>query len=150
MDYLPFDIKETIATHLGGSDLAAIAQVDPDYKTFFRAHVVPTFISEFIKISKIYRYLNRIFDMKICDSTTSEHVIMSRILGREVEENELFRNGTDYAVWMTMSTNIGLNPRMTDLVDIFKFHANDFNNIVDEGLEYDFDDVWGEHEDVML
>jgi len=153
MDYLPFDIKETIATHLGGSDLAAMAQVDPDYQAFFRAHVVPTFISEIIKVSKIYKYLKKIFDMKICTHDIMEddgdHLLMSHILDREVEENELFMNDTDYAIWRTMSTNIDREPSMSDLLDNFKFHVNDFNNFVDKELDDVLDGHWEEHHNIF-
>ena len=139
MEYLPYDIKETIATHLCGSDLATMAQVDPDYQGFFRTKVAPTFLSEFLKISKIYKNLKKIFDMKICTHDIMEydgdHLLMSHIFDREVEENELFMDDTEYAIWRTMTMNIDREPSMSELFDNFKFNINDFNNYVDEHWE---------------
>lgn len=146
MDYLPYDIKETIATHLCGSDLATMAQVDPDYQGFFRLKVAPTFLSEFLKISKIYKNLKKIFDMKICTHDIMEddgdHLLMSHILEREVEENELFLDDTEYAIWRTMSMNIDREPSMPELFDNFKFNIDDFNNFVDEELDDVLDGVF--------
>ena len=131
MEYLPFDIKETIAASLSGTDLASMVNVDPEFQSFFYRRVAPTFLSEFIRISKIYKYLERIFSMKVASHDImgdgGDGHIMSHILGREVGHDEEFQNNTDYAVWQTMSVNIDREPSMAELFDTFKYHTDGFN-----------------------
>lgn len=151
MDYfrLPLDIKEIIASNLPAPDLANIANVDPELRSFFHKKVAPTFISEFIRISKIFKYLEKIFYLKVSSHDIMEddgdHKIMSYILDREVEEGELFDDDTEYAIWRTMNATIDLEPNMPQLVDAFAVQRNDFNEFMENELDNVLDEYWEEH-----
>jgi|TARA_R110002074_G_scaffold87339_1_gene192816 hypothetical protein len=122
---LPFDMKELIATSLRGPDLASMAQVDPDFKGFFKAAVAPIFALEFKRISKIIAPLLRLFRLQPHTHDVMEddgdHHIMSYILDREVEEGELFEDDVDYHVWMTTQSCIdsGNYTNLNDIVDVY-------------------------------
>ena len=152
MDYfrLPLDIKEIIASNLPAPDLASIANVDPELRSFFHKKVAPTFISEFIRISKIFKYLEKIFYLKVSSHDIMEddgdHKIMSYILDREVEENEMFEDNTEYAIWRTMTVTIDLEPNMPQLVDAFVHERNVFNDFMENELDNVLDEYWEENE----
>ena len=122
MDLLPFDIKELIASQLQGPDLASLAQVDPDFKGFFRNAVAPIFSQEFKRISKIIAPLTRLFTMK---PHTHDHHTMTYILNREVEEGEFFEDDVEYHVWKTTQNCIesGNYTNLSEIVNIYKIEV---------------------------
>lgn len=151
MDFfrLPLDIKEVIASSLPAPDLANMANVDPELRPFFQKKVAPTFFTEFIRVSKIYKYLTKIFHLKVSSydiiEDEGEHKIMSYILDREVEEGELYEDDTEYAIWQTMNATIDTEPNMSQLVDTFVYQANDFNEFVEYEVVDILDQYWEEH-----
>lgn len=122
---LPFDIKELIASNLQGPDLASMAQVDPDFKGFFRNTVGPIFCHEFKRISKIIAPLIRIFKygpyfeslLLECNKT-----IMSYVLDREVEDGEFFEDEFEQNLYYTTRTCISTNnfSSLNEIIDIYK------------------------------
>ena len=151
MDFfrLPIDVKEIIASSLPPPDLANAAGVDPELQSFFRKKVAPTFVSEFVRISKIFKYLEKIFHMKVSSHDIVEdggdQKIMSYILDREVEEGEIFEDDTEYAIWKTMNATIDLEPNMSHLIDTFVYQRNDFNEFIDHDIDDILDEYWEEH-----
>mgnify|MGYP000179799670 CR=1 FL=1 len=130
MDLLPFDIKELIASNLQGPDLASLSQVDPDFKGFFRNAVAPIFFQEFKRISKIIAPLKRLFGMQPHTHDVMEdggdHHIMTYILGREVEEGELFEDDVEYHVWKTTQNCIdsGNYTNLNEIVNIYMMEVD--------------------------
>ena len=54
---LPYDIKERIASHLTGRELAVMCRVDRDFRPFFMKKVGPVFMNEIKNISRIFKNL---------------------------------------------------------------------------------------------
>ena len=140
MIHLPFDTKELISQNLFGSDLANMARVDPEFRPIFYARVAPTFISEFLRVSKIYKYLQKIFHLNVSTDDIMEdggdHKIMEYILDREVEEGEIFEDETDYAIWKTMNSTIDLGCSMPQIIDSYKYYEEpELGDYIDELFE---------------
>jgi hypothetical protein len=125
---LPFDIKELIATHLGGPDLANLSRVDSEFTSLFKSAVAPTFRHEFIRISKIIPYLMRLFHFKPTSEDLREEMgeefVMSHILGREIEEGEIYQDEIEYNLWRTMLGVTDIDPSFTRVVEEYKYNTN--------------------------
>tara|TARA_R110002074_G_scaffold122907_1_gene258004 strand:- start:927 stop:1319 length:393 start_codon:yes stop_codon:yes gene_type:complete len=117
---LPFDIKERIASELPRSTLATMASVDPDFRPLFMKAVGPVFISEFKNAARIYSYLHRIKIMNAClhdiVSDNGDHHLMSFVLGREVEEGELFMDDVEWLIQGTFTAMLDQEPSMGELI----------------------------------
>lgn len=145
MDLLPFDIKELIASNLPGPDLINMAQVDSDFVGFFKRRTAPLFIAEFIRVSRIYKYLERIFHLKPNSNDIMEdggdQELMSYILNRPVEENELFEDEVEYGIWNTLNRAIDMEPNMEQLYDIYKLSQNETYQFLDYYYEEIEEDI---------
>ena len=145
---LPFDIKELIAVQLSGPDLASVSQVDDDFRPFFIRKVAPIFMEEIKRISKIFKYLKKIFFFKPTAIDIMEdkgdHHIMSYILDREVEEGEIFEDEIEYNIWNTMNATVDLEPSVPELITKYLYYKYDFDEFVNN---FDVDDYqyqyWG-------
>jgi hypothetical protein len=125
---LPYDIKELIASKLSGPELATMSKVDKDFRGFLTKLIAPVFRQEFINSSKILPYLRRIlffkptsFDIR-CEGGDSQ--MMSFILGREVEEGEIFEDETEYNVWRTVQGVVDLDVGIYRIVEEYNYNKN--------------------------
>jgi hypothetical protein len=139
---LPFDIKELVAAHLPGPDLASMAQVDTDFRPFFIKKVAPVFIEEVKRVSKILKYLKKIFFFKPTTIDIMEdrgdYQIMSYILDREVEEGEIFEDEIEYNVWNTMNAVVDLEPSIPELISKYIYCKYDFEKVLEEIDDYNY------------
>ncbi len=118
---LPYDIKEIVGSHLGGVDLANMSIIDKDFRPSFIKMVAPVFMKEFVRVSKIFGYLRKIFHMKAASHDIMEdegdHKAMSYVLGREIEEGELYEDQMEYVIWNTFNWSVDMEPTMDQLMD---------------------------------
>ena len=144
MDFLPFDVKELIASNLPGPDLLNMVHVDSDFVGFFKRRTAPVFISEFIRVSRIYRYLERLFYLKPNSNDIMESGdmgIMSYILERPVQDDELFEDDIEYGVWNTLNRIIDMEPNMEQLYDIYNLSQNETYHLLDYYYEEIEEDI---------
>jgi hypothetical protein len=118
---LPFDMQAEIASHLSGPDLANLANAVPDFQPFFQKTVAPVFLLEFKRVAKIVSYLRKLFHYKPTTYDYDDHLIMSHVLDREVEEGEVFDDKIDYCVWCTLHSTLDRDPSMSQLVEHFAY-----------------------------
>ncbi len=125
---LPYDIMERISEYLTSQDLANVCAVDTGFRPFFIKKVAPAFIREMQNISKIMKYLKRIFEFRPTSNhimeSKGDHDIMSYILDKEVENGEILENQTDYIIWQTMDSVIDARPTMHDLVSEYGYYKD--------------------------
>jgi hypothetical protein len=126
-----------------------VSSVDSDFKPSFIKMVAPVFMKEFVRTSRIFNYLRKIFDMKASSydivEDDGDHKAMSYILGREVEEGELFMDQVEYTIWNTFNWSIDLEPSMEQLMDEYKRQENDYCNFTEHELDEVLDEYWDEY-----
>lgn len=145
---LPNDIYGLIAQHLQGPDLAQVAQVIPEFKEFFQKEVAPLFRQEFLRISKILPYLQRLY---FCRPTSmdmrynqGDAPLMSFILGREVEEGEIFEDDVEYNVWRTTHGVMDIDASLHRIVEEYNYNRYIFD--INSPITADtLDDYFFEH-----
>ena len=146
---LPYDIKEIIGSHLNGADLANMSIIDKDFKPSFIKTVAPVFMKEFVRVSKIFGYLRSIFHMKASSHDIMEdegdHKAMSYILGREIEEGELYEDPIEYTIWNIFNWSIDMEPSMDQLMDEYMRQESDYNSFTEYELDDLLDEYWEEH-----
>lgn len=144
MDFIPFDIKELIASNLPGPDLINMGRVDSDFVGLFKKRTAPMFISEFIRIARIYKYLERLFHLRPSSNDIMEDGdmgAMSYILERPVMDDELFEDDVEYGVWNTLNRVIDTEPNMDQLYDIYKLSQNETYHLLDYYYEEIEEDI---------
>ena len=146
---LPYDIKEIIGSHLNGADLANMSIFDKDFRPSFIKTVAPVFMTEFVRVSKIFDYLRNIFHLKACSHDIMEdggdHKAMSYVLGREIEEGELYEDQMEYTIWNTFNWSIDMEPNMEQLMDEYMRQENDYNSFLENDIDDILDEYWDEH-----
>jgi hypothetical protein len=145
---LPNDIYGLIAQHLQGPDLAQVAQVIPEFKEFFQREVAPVFRQEFLRVSKILPYLQRLHffrptsvDMRY---DQGDAAMMSFILNREVEDGEIFEEEIEYNVWRTTHGVMDTDASMHRIMEEYNYNRYIFD-IISPTAADNFDEYLFEH-----
>ena len=137
---LPYDIKERIASHLTGQELAIMCRVDRDFRPFFMKKVGPVFMNEIKNISRIFKNLQNICTISPTSDDIMEdggdHGIMSRVLGRCIEPYDTFDTDIEYYIWQTMDAVIDEQPTFEHVLHEFmmfkngyySYHTDDYNH----------------------